>query len=126
MTLDEQLAAVLDDYATDLREAVNTVTEVAANKLKKAIAADAPVKTGKQKKSWKISKEYLGGIDLKTVVHSSDYRKVHLLNNGHVVRDGTTRRGRLPTKGTQYVTKNAEKILNEYEANLAEAIKVVK
>ena len=119
--LDEALTDVLTNYATDLREAINADTEAAAQRLKKAISADAPVKTGKQKKSWRIAKEYLGGVDLKTVVHSTDYRKVHLLENGHVTRDGTTR-----TKPTYYVSSNAERIIKEYEEQVAETIKVVK
>ena len=119
--LDDALADVLTNYATNLREAINADTEAAAQRLKKAISADAPVKSGKQKKSWRITREYLGGIDLKTVVHSTDYRKVHLLENGHLTRNGVTR-----TKPTHYVSGNAEKIIKEYEEIVAETIKVVK
>lgn len=118
---DDALADVLTNYATNLREAINADTEAAAQRLKKAISADAPVKSGKQKKSWRITREYLGGIDLKTVVHSTDYRKVHLLENGHLTRNGMTR-----TKPTHYVSNNAEKIIKEYEEIVAETIKVVK
>ena len=118
---EDQLSSVLDNYATNLRDAINADTEAAAEKLRKAIAADSPVKTGKQKKSWKISREYLGGIDLKTIVHSSDYRKVHLLENGHLTRNGVTR-----TKPTYYVSRNADRIIEEYQVILAETIKVVK
>ncbi len=119
--LDEALSDVLTNYATNLREAINADTEAAAQKLRKAIQAEAPVKTGKQKKSWRIAKEYLGGVDLKTVVHSTDYRKVHLLENGHLTRNGTTR-----TKAFHYVGTNAEQVLSEYEQIVAETIKVVK
>lgn len=117
---DDALEDVLNNYATDLRTAINADTEAAAQRLKKAISADAPVKSGKQSKSWRIAKEYLGGIDLKTVVHSTDYRKVHLLENGHVTRNGMTR-----TKPTYYVSSNAERIIKEYEEQVAETIKVV-
>lgn len=118
---DEALANVLNDYATDLRAAINADTEAAAQKLRKAIQAEAPVKTGKQKKSWRITKEYLGGVDLKTVVHSTDYRKVHLLENGHLTRNGKTR-----TRATHYVSSNAERIMKEYEEQLADTIRVMK
>ena len=120
-TLDEALGDVLTNYATNLREAINADTEAAAQKLRKAIQAEPPVKTGKQKKSWRIAKEYLGGVDLKTVVHSTDYRKVHLLENGHVTRNGVTR-----TRATYYVSSNADRIIKEYEEQVAETIKVVK
>ena len=120
-SLDEQLQDVLDNYATDLRAAINADTEAAAQKLKKAISAEAPVKSGKQKKSWRVAREYLGGVDLKTIVHSTDFRKVHLLKNGHLTRDGLTR-----TKPTYYVSSNAERIMKEYEETVAETIKVMK
>ena len=119
--LDKALSDVLTNYSTALRDAINADTEAAAQRLKKAISAEAPVKTGKQKKSWRIAREYLGGVDLKTVVHSTDYRKVHLLENGHVTRNGMTR-----TKPTYYVSKNAERIIKEYEEQVAETLKVVK
>lgn len=118
---DDALEGVLDNYATDLREAINADTEAAAQKLRKAIQADAPDKTGKQKKSWRIAREYLGGVDLVTVVHSTDYRKVHLLENGHVTRNGVTR-----TRATLHVSSNADRICKEYEEQVAETIKVVK
>ena len=118
---DEALESVLDNYATELRTAINADTEAAAQRLRKAISAEAPIMTGKQKKSWRIAKEYLGGVDLKTVVHSTDYQKVHLLENGHLTRDGKTR-----TKPTYYVSSNAERIIQEYEQTVAETIKVVK
>ena len=120
-SLDEQLQDVLDNYATDLRAAINADTEAAAQKLNKAISAEAPVKSGKQKKSWRVAREYLGGVDLKTIVHSTDFRKVRLLENGHLTRDGLTR-----TKPTYYVSSNAERIMKEYEETVAETIKVMK
>lgn len=122
-SLDEQLADVLNNYATDLRTAINADTEAAAQKLKKAIQADAPVRTGESKKSWTITKEKVVGIDLRCIVHSKDphYRVVHLLENGHLTRDGLTR-----TKPTYYVSSNAERIMEEYTATVAETIKVMK
>lgn len=121
--LDEALTDVLTNYATDLREAINADTEAAAQRLKKAISADAPVKTGKQKKSWRIAKEYLGGVDLKTVVYSTDYRKTHLLEDGHSIK----RNGMLvgQAKGTHFISQNRDRILQEYEEQVAETIKVV-
>lgn len=120
---EDQLSSVLDNYASDLRDAINADTEAAAQKLKKAIQADAPVRTGESKKSWTITREKVVGIDLKCIVHSKEphYRIVHLLENGHLTRNGVTR-----TKPTYYVSRNADRIIDEYQAILAETIKVVK
>ena len=119
--LAEALGDVLENYATNLRTAINADTETAAKELRKAISAEAPAKTGKQRKSWRIAREYLGGVDLKTVVHSTDYRKAHLLENGHLTRDGKTR-----TKPTHYVSRNADRIIDKYQRQVIETIKVVK
>lgn len=122
---DDALADVLEDYSTKILDIVNSETDKAAFELKNAIAADAPVETGKQKRSWRVSepnkktlRRYIGKA---LVVHSVDYRKVHLLENGHLTRNGKTR-----TKGTGFVSKNAEKTLTQYPKNIENAIKLVK
>lgn len=116
----ELIADILDNYSTDLREAVNKTTEQAANELKKAIAADAPVKSGKQKRSWRVTKNKVAGIDLVAVVHSTDYRKVHLLENGHLTRNGMTR-----TRAFRYVSKNEDELIRKLPERMAQAIRAV-
>lgn len=119
--LSDALADVLNDYSTDIRETVNTEIDKAAKSLKKSISADAPVLTGTQKKSWRVTKEKLAGGDIKAIVHSTDYRKVHLLENGHVTRNGITR-----TKPIHYVSKNEQELVEKFPGQLANAIKAVK
>ena len=100
-----------------------------AEELRKAITADAPVsktphkkrKTGTQKKSWKIAKEKVAGIDLLCIVHSTDYQLVHLLENGHLTRDGKTR-----SKAFHYVSKNEEQMRQKYQTMLERTIRTVK
>lgn len=118
--LPDVLADILDDYSTDLREAVNKTTEQTANELKKAIDADAPVKSGKQKRSWRVTKNKVAGIDLVAVVHSTDYRKVHLLENGHLTRNGMTR-----TRAFRYVSKNKDELIRKLPERMAQAIRAV-
>jgi hypothetical protein len=119
--LDEAIADILEDYSTAITETVNEQTEKAANQLKKDISADAPVRTGKQKKSWRVTKKKIAGIDLLAIVHSTDYRKVHLLENGHLTRNGVTR-----TKPMRYISKNEEKIIEQYQQDVVTAIKAVR
>lgn len=124
--LDEAVNEVLEIYCTEVTEAVDSISEKAAKQLKKDISRDSPVKTGKQKDSWEVTeptrktmRRYRG----KTfVVHSEDdYRKVHLLENGHLTRDGVTR-----TKPIRYVSKNEEKMIQQYQNDVVKAIKAVK
>lgn len=119
--LDTAIYETLETYATEITETVNELTLKAANELKKDISADAPVKTGTQKESWKVTKEKLAGRSIVAIVHSTDYRKVHLLENGHLTRNGITR-----TKPIRYVSTNEEKIVKKYEQDVVKAIKAVK
>jgi len=121
-SLSDVISDIMNDYSTNVRETVNTEIDKAAKSLKKSISADAPVgSTGTQKKSWKVTKEKLAGGEIKAIVHSTDYRKVHLLENGHVTRNGITR-----TKPIHYVSKNEQKLVEEFPEQLANAIKAVK
>jgi hypothetical protein len=117
--LTDAISDVLNEYKADIVEVINEQTEKAAKELKKAIAADAPVLTGKQKKSWRITTEKVAGIDLKAIVHSTDYRKVHLLENGHLLRNGKR------TRAFHYISNNSERILQEYYRNVTNAIEGV-
>ena len=117
--LDEMIGSVLESYADEVMNAVNQTTDQAAKELRSAIAKDAPVETGKQKRSWKITRERKG-LENMAIVHSTDYRKVHLLENGHLTRDGVTR-----TKPLNYVGKNADKVLSEFPDRIAEAVRAV-
>ncbi len=117
--LDEMIGSVLESYADEVMNAVSQTTDQAAKELRSAIAKDAPVETGKQKRSWKITKERKG-LENMAIVHSTDYRKVHLLENGHLTRDGVTR-----TKALNYVGKNADKVLSEFPDRIAEAVRAV-
>ena len=118
--LDEMIGSVLESYADEVMKAVNQTTDQAAKELRSAIAKDAPVDTGKQKRSWKITK-VRKGLENMAIVHSTDYRKVHLLENGHLTRDGVTR-----TKPLNYVGKNADKVLSEFPDRVANAVMAVK
>lgn len=118
--LDEMIGRVLESYADEVTKAVDQTTDQAAKELRAAIAKDAPMKTGKQKKSWKVTKKRVG-FEIKAIVHSTDYRKVHLLENGTTNRDGTQR-----IKPLHYVGKNADKVLSEFPDRVANAVMAVK
>ena len=59
------------------------------NKTKKKIQADAPVKTGKYKKSWAVKTTKENSNAMEVTVHSRNrYRLAHLLEFGHAKRGG--------------------------------------
>lgn len=123
--LDKAISDTLDVYSTEVLNAVNSTTDTAAKELKEAISSSAPVgTTKKQKRSWKVSepnKRQRRVYGARLIVHSTDYRKVHLLEKGHLSRDGITR-----TKAFRYVSKSEEKILGQFAQKVENAIKAVK
>ena len=81
--------AQLEEYVAmasdEVKEAVRTVSE----DVKAEIQSRAPVKTGKYKKSWTVTKVEETAQSLVNTVHSAKhYRLTHLLENGHAKRGG--------------------------------------
>ena len=81
--------AQLEEYVSmasdEVKEAVRTVSE----DVKAEIQSRAPVKTGKYKKSWTVTKVEETAQSLVNTVHSAKhYRLTHLLENGHAKRGG--------------------------------------
>ena len=91
-SIDDMAAEImsgLQEYAdladTEMKKAVKkTATEV-----KKEIAANAPVKSGRYKKSWTTKTAKENSHTLEMTVHSKErYQLAHLLEKGHAKRNG--------------------------------------
>lgn len=81
----EELEKYRDLAAEDLKEAVKQT----GNDVKKDISANAPVRTGKYKKSWSVKKTAETAESIEVVVHSKNrYQIAHLLEHGHAKRGG--------------------------------------
>lgn len=122
------LSKVLNDYSTDLRTQINAFTRREGKRMVKGIKAHAKfsdVSSGKQAKSWRLLEETIG-LDVRETAYSTDYRKTHLLENGHVIRDGTTRRGKDLTKAFHFVEEGVRDVVDNYVAGLTEVIEGVK
>lgn len=85
----EAISQSLGDYVDLSNEVMkDCVTEVSQS-VKKDIQANAPVKTGRYKKSWAAKKVQENANSLTMAVHSRDrYQIAHLLEHGHVKRGG--------------------------------------
>lgn len=79
----------LMEYAEVTTDTVKAAVKKASNTVKKEAAANAPKKTGKYKKSFKVTKQKETADSLHMVVHSKDrYQLTHLLEKGHAKRNG--------------------------------------
>ena len=94
---------LLQEYGNEVYEvmddSVDTVAKEAAQRLK-SVNHFAPGRnpSGKYSESWTVDTEKTGRLAVTRVVHNQDYyRLTHLLENGHVSRNGTGRTfGRVP------------------------------
>ena len=88
--LANEIMRELQRYSNVVSEDVDTAAEEVANDLVDELKSTSPKKTGSYRKGWR--KKTVRG---KRIVHNkTDYQLTHLLEKGHVKRDG----GRVPAK----------------------------
>lgn len=103
INLASAISEVLQEYGDEcyqvLEEATKEVADEAVSKLQ-SVSKFAPNghPTGEYSKDWVQDTIPTARLKVKTVVHNEDhYRLTHLLENGHVSRNGTGRTfGRVP------------------------------
>ncbi len=90
--MSEAIARELQKYGTAVDADMKAAVKKTANTVKKEISVNAPkaIKNGgKYAKSWTATKMDEKSHTLKIVVHSKKYyRLAHLLENGHITRNG--------------------------------------
>ena len=78
-----------EDYVQNTADDVKKLVEKVANDVTEEIKKNAPVDTGKYKKSWKATKTKDGALSTEYTIHSvGHYRLTHLLEFGHALRNG--------------------------------------
>lgn len=92
VSIDEMSDAIMDELekykdlaADELKDAVKET----AKTVRKDIQANAPVDTGKYKKSWSVKNMHEDAESIDLVIHSRNrYQIAHLLEHGHAKRGG--------------------------------------
>lgn len=92
VSIDQLASAVMDglnEYADLAADNVKKAVKKAGNTVKQDINSSAPVRTGKYARSWrtKTTKETSQSLEV-TVYSPSRYMLAHLLEHGHVKRNG--------------------------------------
>jgi hypothetical protein len=117
-SLANEITKVLEMYSQNVKEEVNQATAEAANTAVKILktTGDYDDYRGEYRKSFDITKTKKGN----TTVFSSEYRLTHLLEKGHMTRDGTSRTNAYP-----HWKPAEEKAIKEFEENLVKGIEGV-
>lgn len=92
VTVDQMADAIMDgllEYAELATDTMKDCVKKASNTVKKETQANAPVKSGRYKKSWAVKRQKETSTTLEMVVHSRNrYQLTHLLEKGHAKRGG--------------------------------------
>lgn len=109
---------ILNEYAEDIQEGIS---EEAISNSKQAVAdlkKTSPKKSGKYARGWTVNTKKGRGQISCTVWNAKEWRLTHLLENGHINRDGKTR-----TKAIPHIKPVEKKYVSEYEKNVENIIK---
>jgi len=102
------IAKEFEEYVELTTEEVKSICKEVADDCKKKIEDEAPVDTGRYKKSWNVTETEKKRMGVTYTVHSkTQYRLTHLLEFGHAKRGG----GR--TKAQPHISKGEDLAIKE-------------
>lgn len=95
INLGEELEKILDDYNEHAVDVLNSAIAESANEVRDElkVSGDFKDRTGKYRKGWSVkSGSRFMGVESKIVHNKPKYQLTHLLEYGHVNRDGSRTR----------------------------------
>ena len=111
---------ILDEYSSDVQEGISnaaqTLANQAANELK-ATNNTYKIRTGKYNKGWRVNTQKGRGVINCTVHNATNWQLTHLLENGHITRNG----GR--TRAFVHIKPVEDKYVNQYTKDVENIIK---
>lgn len=109
--MSNEIKNILEEYKDIVVEDLKKAVKETAKEVKKDIVSNAPIRTGKYKKSWTVSKVSETSRKIQLVVRSKDrYQLTHLLEKGHAKRGG----GRVEAiSHIEKASKRGEQILEQ-------------
>lgn len=124
--LSVELTKQLETYTAEVQEAVaSSVTALVKEGVSK-VKSNSPKRTGAYSKDWAVSNENKKGKQSVRIYNKKHYQLTHLLENGHVVRNGTGRIGpgkKTSVPGNPHIAPVNDWIQEEVVRVIEEAIK---
>lgn len=108
---------ILNDYSLDIQEALQNEAEKVAKEGAADLKANSPHRTGKYAKGWRVKTIKGKGFVECTIYNSTSYQLTHLLENGHLTRNGK----KVPA--IKHIEPVEQKCIKEYQKNVENIIK---
>ena len=87
--LSSQLNDVLQLYKDDVLSEVKSICKEESDDLVNTLKNTSPKRTGKYAKSWTAQDQSDSSLSASFIVYNKRYQLTHLLENGHLNRDGS-------------------------------------
>ena len=115
-TLGATIAESLQEFSDEKMKEIKEILSEKAKELAENIKKDSPKRPGggRYAKGWTATKEHEDNLNISYVVHNkTDWQLTHLLENGHMNRDGSR------TEGIPHIEPNCQKIESEIDKEIA-------
>ena len=109
---------ILNDYCQDIQDGITKEAEQITNQGKDILKQTSPkskrntTHKGKYAKGWRVNVEKGKGFVNCTIYNATDYQLTHLLENGHLTRNGSK------TKPITHITPVHDECVSDYEKNV--------
>lgn len=122
LDLDLQLSDLLSSYSDEITETVNRACSEAAAEAVKTLQQTSPNDKGKYACNWKyrVTATDWAGAKTYTVYNMKTHYITHLLENGHLNRDGSR------TKAQPHIAPAEQDLIDNMPQSIGEAIRLVR
>ena len=111
------IVTILDDYSKDIYEEMENASVEIAKKGASTLRKTSPKRTGKYKKGWRVKSTSNLNRFSSTIYNSTNWQLTHLLEKGHVNRDGSK------TKPIKHIEPVEKQCIDEYYQEVTNIIK---
>lgn len=113
-----EIAKAMSNYEQNIIKGIDVSSEKIAKKAVKTLKETSPKDTGDYAKGWTYDKPdyYSPSTKVRTVYNKTDYQLTHLLENGHMNRNGSR------TEGKPHIAPAEKQAVEEFEKEVKEVI----
>lgn len=107
---------ILEEYSEEIQEEITEAAQKIAKEGALKLQETSPKRTGKYRKGWKVKTNKGKGFVSCIIHNSTNYQLTHLLENGHLNRDGSKTAAKVHIKPVE------EQAINEFQKNVEKII----